>query len=110
MSNNLDEIKFELKKYNQEHLLNHYEQLDENKKKQLLEQLSNIDFELINSLYANTKKAIKNEKDIIEPIEYLDKFKLNEEYKKYESIGKSAIKAGKGSPKQIHAFFVLTLV
>ena len=95
MSKDLNEIKFELKKYNQEHLLNQYEQLDENKKKQLLEQLSNIDFELINSLYANTKKTIKNEKDIIEPIEYLDKFKLNEEYKRYESIGKNAIKAGK---------------
>lgn len=96
MPKSLDEIKFELKKYGQEHLLNHYEKLDENKKKKLLEQLSNIDFELINSLYANTKKTENvSNKDIIEPIDYLDKYKLNEEYKRYESIGKKAIKEGK---------------
>lgn len=95
MDKNLEEIKYELKKYGQEHLLNHYETLDENKKKALVHQLSNIDYELINSLYANTKKEIKNEKDVIEPIEYLDKYKLNEEYKTYEAIGKKAIKEGK---------------
>lgn len=95
MVNSLEEIKYNLKKYGQEHLLNHYEKLDENKQKKLLEQLSNIDFELINSLYANTKKEEKNQKDVIEPIEYLDKFKLNEEYKEYEAIGKKAIKEGK---------------
>ena len=95
MDKNLEEIKYELKKYGQEHLLNHYETLDDNKKKELVHQLSNIDYELINSLYANTKKEIKNDKDVIEPIEYLDKYKLNEEYKTYEAIGKKAIKEGK---------------
>lgn len=38
------------------------------------------------------QKRNKNEKDTIEPIEYLDKFKLNEKYKIYEGIGKTAIK------------------
>lgn len=95
MEKELNEIKFNLKKYGQEHLLNNYENLNENKKKRLLEQLSTIDYELINCLYANTKKEIKNEKDIIEPIEYLDKFKLNEKYKIFEGIGKTAIKEGK---------------
>ena len=96
MQKSLDEIKFELKKYGQEHLLNHYDTLDEDKKEKLLEQLSNIDFELVNSLYENTKKTenISN-KDVIEPIDYLDKYKLNEEYKRYESIGRKAIKDGK---------------
>ena len=95
MMKDLDEIKFELKKYGQEHLLNNYENLDESKQKTLINQLSNIDFELINSLYANTKKVDKNSKDVIEPIEYLDKYKLNDQYKVYESIGKTAIKEGK---------------
>ena len=95
MDKDINEIKFELKKYGQEHLLNHYEKLDENKKKILLNQLSNIDYELINSLYANTKKTEKNTKDLIEPIEYMDKYKLNDKYKYYEAIGKGAIKAGK---------------
>lgn len=95
MIKDLEEIKFELKKYGQEHLLNNYENLDENKKKTLVNQLSNIDYELINNLYANTKKAGKDSKDVIEPIEYLDKFKLNGQYKTYETLGKNAIKEGK---------------
>ena len=58
MDKTLDEAKFLLKKYNQEHLLNGYENLDENKKKMLLDQIFSIDFELINSLYENTKKEL----------------------------------------------------
>ena len=95
MSMDINEIRFMLKKYGQEHLLNGYEKLDENKKQILLEQISTIDFELIKSLYNKTKEEIKNKKDEITPIDYLDKFKLNEEYKVYENIGKKAIKEGK---------------
>jgi len=84
-----------LKKYGQEHLLNHYETLDDVHKKELIKQLENIDFELVNSLYAHTKKKEKNENDKITPIEYLDKYKLGDEYKYYENIGKKAIKEGK---------------
>ena len=53
---NLGEIRALLKKYNQEQLLNGYEKLDERKQKQLLEQIQNIDFELVNSLYLTTKQ------------------------------------------------------
>jgi len=95
MENKRVEIKSILKKYNQEHLLNHYEDLDENHKKELLEQLEMIDFELINSLYINTKKEIKNEEDKITPIDYLDKYKLYDDYKYYERIGRKAIEEGK---------------
>ena len=95
MDLNLEEAKSILKKYGQEHLLNHYDKLDEKKKKTLLEQISNIDFELVNSLYNSTKQQKTNNNDEITPIDYLDKFKLNEKYKYYESIGKKAIKEGK---------------
>ena len=95
MEKDLEEIKFILKKYNQEHLLNGYDKLDENKKKQLLHQLNLIDFELIKSLYNKTKEEIINEKDEITPMAYLDKYKLNEDYNKSENIGKKAIKEGK---------------
>lgn len=95
MDKTLEEIKFILKKYNQEHILNGYEKLEEKKQKELIKQLSNIDFELINSLYANTRKEDTNNDDKIEPMEYLDKYKLNEKYKYYEEIGKKAIKEGK---------------
>ena len=69
-----------LKKYNQEHILNGYDNLDENKKQVLLNQIFDTDFELIKSLYANTKKQLDNNDDKIEPMDYMDKFKLNEKY------------------------------
>ena len=91
----VEEIKAILKKYGQEHLLNHYEQLDDMHKKQLLEEIENIDFELMNSLYSKAEKQEKKVEDEITPIDYLDKYKLNEQYKYYENIGKKAIKEGK---------------
>ena len=95
MSIKKEEIESVLKKYGQEHLLNQYDKLDEMHQKKLLEQIENIDFELINSLYRNTNKYSKNENDVITPIDYLDKYKLNEKYKYYENIGKKAIREGK---------------
>ena len=95
MDNRLEEIKAILKKYGQEHLLNHYETLEEKKKQKLLEQLEAIDFELANQLYSTTKQEEKKSQDEITPIEYLDKYKLNEKYKYYEDIGKKAIQEGK---------------
>ncbi len=95
MEDRLETIKWTLKKYNQEHLLNQYDNLPDNKKEELLNQIENIDFELIKSLYENTKKELKTQEAKIEPIEYLDKYKLNDMYKYYEEIGKKAIKEGK---------------
>ena len=95
MEHDLEEIRRTLKKYNQEHLLNFYEKLDEQKQGKLLEQIENIDFELINSLYDKTKKENVNENAKIEPIDFIDKYKLNENYKHYEETGEKAIRAGK---------------
>ena len=94
MEEKLREIKAILKKYGQEHLLNNYDNLDDVHKRKLLEQINEIDFELAKSLYESTKKEIKNNKDEITPIEYLDKFKLGDKFKYYEEIGKKAIKNG----------------
>ena len=55
----------------------------------------NIDFELIKCLYANTTKEESENEDVIEPMEYLDKNKLYDNYKYYENIGKHAIQEGK---------------
>ncbi len=95
MDEKVEELQNVLKKYGQEHLLNHYQTLDEIHKKELLNQIESINFELINSLYDHTKKKEKNANDEITPIEYLDKYKLNDEYKYYENIGKKVIKEGK---------------
>ena len=95
MDEKLEECKSKLKKYGQEHVLNHYPILDEIHKNELLDQINNIDFELINHLYQNTRKEEKEKEDKITPIEYLDKYKLYDDYKYYENIGKKAIKEGK---------------
>ena len=95
MEHNIEEIRHTLKKYNQEHLLNFYDNMEETKQNKLLEQIENIDFELIKSLYDKTKDGIKNEDAEIEPIDFMDKYKLNEDYKYYEQIGEKAIRAGK---------------
>ena len=95
MDTELEEVKDILKKYGQEHLLKHYNDLDEKKKEILLEQINDIDFELVNKLYDSTKEQKTNTNDKITPINYLDKYKLNDQYKYYESIGKKAIKEGK---------------
>ena len=84
-----------LKKYGQEHLLNHYELLDDDYKNKLLNQIEQIDFDAITNLYNSIKKEVKNDEDKITPMEYLDKYKLYDDYKHYENIGKKAIKAGK---------------
>ena len=56
MGDILIEVEKKLKKYGQEHLLNGYSKLDEVKQKKLIEQIQNIDFNLINSLYESTNK------------------------------------------------------
>ena len=95
MDEKKEELKSILKKYGQEHLLNHYETLDEKHKKELLNQIETLNLELITSLYKNTKKEEKNENDKITPIEYMDKEKLYDDYKYFENIGKKAIKERK---------------
>ena len=95
MDTRVEEIKALLKKYNQEHLLNHYDKLDEHHKKELLDEIEIIYFDLVKSLYEKTKKVENDSENVITPINYLDKYKLNEKYKYYENIGKKAIKEGK---------------
>jgi len=95
MDENIEIIRRTLKKYSQEHLLNGYERLDEVKQKQLLNQIENTDFELINSLYHNTRKELEPHNDTIAPIEFLDKEKLNGYYRGFQETGEKAIRAGK---------------
>ena len=96
MKTKYEEAKNILKKYNQEHLLNQYEKLNNEKKDYLLNQIMRIDFDLINKLYEETKKEIKFENEKIEPIKYIEKEKLTDEEKnKYFEIGAEEIKKGK---------------
>ena len=95
MEENMESIMKTLRKYSQEHLLDAYGRLDEGKQREFLCQLENTDFELINSLYHNTKKEDKIGDVQIAPIEYLDKDKLNGYYKGFLEAGETAIRHGK---------------
>lgn len=84
-----------LKMYNQEHIINLLNKLDEQKKWELIDQISKIDFHQIMELYDNTKKEVEIKENKIEAIKYLDKEKLTDEQKaKFEKLGEDAIKRG----------------
>lgn len=85
-----------LKKYDQEHLLKGYYNLDEAKKEQIIDQIKHIDFDQTVELFNISKKSIKKPEGKITNIEYVDKSKLSkEEYNKYYKIGEKQIKDGK---------------
>ena len=84
-----------LKMYNQEHIIKLLEKLDENKKQELIEQISKIDFHQLKELYDNTKKEIEIKENRIEPLPYLDKKKLSEEQKeKFQRLGEAVLEKG----------------
>ena len=92
----IEDIKKKLKKYSQEHLLNNFKNLSEEKQKRLLEQIKNIDFDLIKSLYDTTQNITTEiQDDQIKPIDFFDKEKLYDDYKKYKEIGEKAIRTKK---------------
>ena len=92
---NFLEAQEKLKKYNQEHLLSAYDSLNEEEKEELIEQISEIDFELLNTLYNNINN-VKMGNDQIKPISYDNKAKLTkEELERYKRIGQEAIRQKK---------------
>ena len=96
MDNEYSLLKAKLKEYNQEQLLNSYEELENNRKEKLINQIRQIDFEQVNNLYEKTKHKIEFGDAKIEPISYVDKSKMSsEELKKYEELGSEIIKNGK---------------
>lgn len=86
-------VKQKLTKYNQEHLLKFYNELTDEEKGQLLEDILQINFEQVKNLFEETKKKDKFRNDVIEPIEYIDKEKMTkEETEYYNKIGETCIK------------------
>ena len=79
------------KKYGQEQLLDFYNELSEDKKESLLNQISKIDFEYMKSLYENKDNYEMLNKDITS-MDAIDSKKINKEM--YEKIGENSIKNG----------------
>lgn len=96
MEKELEDIKKVLKKYGQEHLLLRYNEMNDEEKEELLEQIKTIDFDLMKKLYEKASKPAELESVTIEPIEHVDKSKLTVgEREMYEKKGIEAIKYNK---------------
>ena len=79
--------------YNQEHIVNWLNKLDEIKQRELIEQINNIDFHQMMELYDNTKKEIELKDNKIDAVTYIDKEKLPEyEKERLEELGENVIK------------------
>lgn len=96
MDKRFTEIKKKLEKYGQEHLLMFYDKMNLEEQKQLLNKIENIDFELMENLYKNANQVPDLKKEIIEPVEYVEKAKLTSAEKNmFEQKGIEAIRKGK---------------
>lgn len=85
-----------LNKYNQFHIIDFMNQLENEKKEILIDQILDIDFEEITQLYENTRIKDQSQKYEIKPIECIDKDKLSDDEKEeLEKIGLNIIKQNK---------------
>jgi len=83
-----------LSKYNQEHLLMFYDELDDSEKETLLNQILNIDFDEILTLYKNSYIEDDLTSVQISPIDYTIKENIDKMHNVYyTSIGEKIIKA-----------------
>ena len=82
-----------LKKYNQEHLLHFYNEISEEEKNKLINQILSIDFEQIINLYLNSKKMDDLSNVKISPLPHIEKNKLTEkDVDYYIQIGETIIR------------------
>lgn len=89
MEEKIKQVNEILKKYGQEHLLLNFNNLDEQKKENLLEQILQIDFEQMEKLFESVGKNAEDTNVKIEPISYVEKSTI-EENKKQEYFEKGA--------------------
>jgi len=80
-----------LKKYGQEHLINHLNTLNDTEQKKLSEQINAIDWNFMNYF----KKQNHSSSGLIEPIKATTLQEISEKYAYYKNVGIEAIKDGK---------------
>ena len=96
MINNFEVAKEILKKYKQEHLLYFYDELTDEEKETLINQICEIDFKQIFNLYEASKNEEMIPIDFLEPLPYTEKYKLSkEEGTSYSIIGEEIIRSNK---------------
>lgn len=97
MDEKLKQVSEIVKEYGQEHLLDAYNRIqDEDEKQAFLNSILTIDFKKIKELYEEKNEKPSFEGSKIEPIQYVDKSKMEKnEYDECLKIGEEAIKSGK---------------
>ncbi|MCL2383471.1 MAG: hypothetical protein FWC79_04910 [Oscillospiraceae bacterium] len=93
MNSKLCSVKEILSKYDQEHLLSFYDELSDEQKEILLDQILTIDFEQIALLYKNSFTDTEVCMETLAPLQHIDKSKLkpNEE-EHFKALGAEAIR------------------
>lgn len=95
MMDKLTKVKQILKEYKQENLLYFYNELSDEEKEILLNQILTIDFENIFSLYHNSMILKEVKKEELSPLPHFEKEAFSEEeISFYSSIGESIISSG----------------
>lgn len=93
MNKKLELSKKIIKKYHQEHLLAFYDDLNNDEKESLVNDILNLDFEEIMSLYEDSNKK-ENISYKISPLSHIEKSKLSKkEIEEYTKIGENQIKS-----------------
>ena len=96
MKNSYEEAKQILKKYNQEHIINYINNLDEKAKQELINQVLRINFEELEELYKKTFEDIYVDLEELQPISGVNPEKLKiEEIQNYKEKGINIIKNNK---------------
>lgn len=97
MENREIQAKEILNKYNQEHIIKWIDSLEDEKTKQkIIEQVLNIDFEELQSLYIKTKKGREKKQYEIKPIVAISPDKITEKQRKeYKLLGENILKNSK---------------
>lgn len=88
----INTVKRKLEKYGQTHLLKYYDELSEDERKELLTQIEETDFSVV-ELCENGGKGV--EKGNITPLSVMQLSEIEENKEKYFNAGVSAIKSGK---------------
>ncbi len=89
---NLEQAREKLAKYGQEHVLSYYDELSEDKKKALLDQIDSLDLSVLTLCDHREQLAKKGE---ITPLAAMQLDEIEKHREEYEAIGTAAIKDGK---------------
>lgn len=89
---NWEQANEKLKKYQQEHVLSYYDQLSATEQQQLLNQIDDTDFSVIEQIH---HKPSDSDRGVITPIQALQRSQIEASREKYTQTGLEAIRAGK---------------